>query len=353
MITDKEKKEYEEFVLNHERGHFAQSLVWAELKKGWEKEIVTVRDKNGKIKGSILLLIRKMPFIKSTLVTSQRGPVCDIEDEETFKELMDKVEETAKKHRAFMFKMDPDIPNDDLKFKEMAKKNGFKILEKVTDISRVVQPRIVFRLDLKNKTEDEVCNKIFPSKTRYNIRYATKKGITTREGTREDIDEFYDIMKATSERDHFPIRTKEYFKELYDTLGNEHIRILFADYEGKPIACTLHFVFGNKMWYMYGGSLSEHRNLKPTYLLQSDSIKWAISKNIDIYDFRGVNATNKDNGHKGLYDFKKSFGPELIEFTEIYKVYNPIVYFVFEKLFPLYRNIRVKFMKNNAKKNNK
>ena len=350
MITDKEKEEYEDFVEHHERCHFAQSLIWAELKKGWEKEIVTVRDNNGKIKGSVLLLIKKLPIIKSTLVTSQRGPVCDINDEETFKELMQKVEEVCKKHKAFMFKMDPDIPNNDMKFKEMAKRNGFKILEQVKDINQVVQPRVVFRMNLKGKTEEEVCGKMIPSKTRYNIRYAAKKGITTREGSREDIDTFYDIMKATSERDHFPIRTKEYFEELYDTLGKDHIRILFAEYEGKPIACTLHFVFGNKMWYMYGGSLSEHRNLRPTYLLQSDSIKWAISKGIEIYDFRGINATNLTNGHKGLYDFKKSFGPELIEFTEIYKIYNPFIYFVFEKLFPLYRNIRVKLMKKNAKK---
>ena len=347
-MTEQERQEYEEFVLNHERCHFAQSLVWANLKKGWKKEPVVIRDESGKIKASVLLLIRKMPVIKSTLVTSQRGPVCDINDKETFKELMQKVEETAKKHKAFMFKIDPDISNDDMNFKEMAKSNGFKILEEVKDINRVVQPRIVFRLDLKGKTEEEVCEQIFPSKTRYNIRYATKKGITTREGTREDIEAFYNIMKETSERDHFPIRTKEYFEELYDTLGKEHIRILLAEYEGKPIACTLHFVFGNKMWYMYGGSMTEHRNLKPTYLLQSDSIKWAISKGIEVYDFRGVNATNKENGHKGLYDFKKSFGPELVEFTEIYKIYNPFVYFIFEKLFPLYRNMRVKIM--NKKK---
>ena len=30
----------------------------------------------------------------------------------------------SKKHKAFMFKMDPDIPNDDMDFKEMAKRNG-------------------------------------------------------------------------------------------------------------------------------------------------------------------------------------------------------------------------------------
>ena len=72
MISDEEKKEYEDFVLNNERCHFAQSLTWAELKKGWEKEIVTVRDDNGKIKGSVLLLIRKMPITHNfTVITKE------------------------------------------------------------------------------------------------------------------------------------------------------------------------------------------------------------------------------------------------------------------------------------------
>ena len=62
-MTETEIQEYEEFVQNHPRGHFTQSLEWAKLKKGWKNEIVIVRDENNKIKGSLLLLIRKMPII--------------------------------------------------------------------------------------------------------------------------------------------------------------------------------------------------------------------------------------------------------------------------------------------------
>lgn len=351
-MTETEIQEYEEFVQNHPRGHFTQSLEWAKLKKGWKHEVVIVRDENNKIKGSLLLLIRKMPIIKSTIVTSQRGPVCDLYDKKTFSELMKKVEEVCKKNHAFMFRMDPDVSNYDLKFKDMIKSAGFKVIEKVKDINRVVHPRVVFRLNLKDKTEDEIFA-AFHSKTRYNVRLATKKGVVITEGKKEDIPELERLMKVTGERDGFPIRTKEYFEELYDVLGPKHFRITFAEYEGKKIAANVDFLYGDKVWYMYGASSNEQRNLMPTYLLQWDGIKWAIENHCNAYDFRGICAISLDdkNRNEGLYRFKNGFNPELIEFTEFYKVYNPILYFAFEKLFPLYRKIRVKLMGKKVNQN--
>ena len=338
-----EMVEYEEFVRSHPKGHFAQSLNWAKLKKEWKHEIITVRDENNKIKGSMLLLIRQIPIFKNTIIYSPRGPVCDIHDEKTFSELIKKAEEVVKKYKGFILKMDPDILNSDMTFKEIAKKNGFNIIEKLTDLNKVLQPRIVFRLNLKGKTEDELF-KNFHSKTRYNIRLAIKKGVTIREGTREDIGQLEDLMKITGKRDGFPIRTKENFEELYDVLGKDCVRILFADYDGKPIACTLSFLYGDKVWYMYGASSNEHRNLMSTYLLQWEGIKWALANNCNIYDFRGICAIDENTRNEGLYRFKKGFNPDLLEFTEIYKVYNKFIYFMFEKVFDVYRKIRIKLM---------
>ncbi len=44
------------------------------------------------------------------------------------------------------------------------------------DFSEGIQPRYVFRLDLKGKTEDQVLAEMH-QKTRYNIRLATKKKV--------------------------------------------------------------------------------------------------------------------------------------------------------------------------------
>ena len=200
-----DEKEYNEFLEKHEKGHYAQSLEWAKVKSDWKNEIIVVRDEKGQIKASLSILIRKLPYINYSIMYAPRGPVCDLDDEKSFKELIEKADKLAKKYKAFMLKMDPDILASNNEFKNMAKKYGFKVEEKIKDVNTLLQPRYVFRLDLKGKTEDEVFS-AFHSKTRYNIRLATRKGVTIREGKREDLQQFQDILETTGTRDGFFIR---------------------------------------------------------------------------------------------------------------------------------------------------
>ena len=72
--------EYEAFVQNHPKGHFAQSVEWAKLKTEWQFEAVIERDEQGAIAGTMGLLIRKVPG--TAIMYSCRGPVCDLHDEE-------------------------------------------------------------------------------------------------------------------------------------------------------------------------------------------------------------------------------------------------------------------------------
>lgn len=343
------EKEYKEFLEKHEKGHYAQSLEWAKVKDEWKNEIIIVRDETGKIKASLSLLIRKMPYINSTLMYAPRGPVCNVDDEKSFIELMKKADELAKKYKAFMLKIDPDILATNENFKNMARDNGFIVEDKIKNVNTLLQPRFVFRLDLKGKTEDEVFA-AFHSKTRYNIRLATKKGVTLREGTREDLQQFQDILETTGERDGFYIRKKEYFEKIYDSFDKENIKLVFADYEGKPISCVLNIFYGNKEWYLYGGSLNEHRNLMSTYLLQWEMIREAIRRGLDCYDFRGVCATDSEHYNEGLYRFKKGFNADFVEFMDMHKVYNKVIYFLFEKCAYKLRDLKLvisqKFNKN-------
>ena len=336
-----DEKEYNEFLEKHEKGHYAQSLEWAKVKSDWKNEIIVVRDEKGQIKASLSILIRKLPYINYSIMYAPRGPVCDLDDEKSFKELIEKADKLAKKYKAFMLKMDPDILASNNEFKNMAKKYGFKVEEKIKDVNTLLQPRYVFRLDLKDKTEDEIFS-AFHSKTRYNIRLATRKGVTIREGKREDLQQFQDILETTGTRDGFFIRKKEYFEHLYDSFDKEHLKLVFADYQGKPIACVLNVFYGNKEWYLYGGSLNEHRNVMSTYLLQWEMIKQAIERKMDCYDFRGVCATDETHYNEGLYRFKKGFNADFIEFMDMYKVYNKFIYFLFEKCAYKLRDLKLK-----------
>ncbi len=348
-MKDFNQKEYQEFLEKHEKGHYAQSLEWAKIKNEWQNEVIIIRDNQGNIKGSMSILIRKLPYINQSLMYSPRGPVCDIDDEETFKKLIEEADILAKKYKAFMLKMDPDILASNQTFKNMAKKYGFKVEEKIKDVNTLLQPRYVFRLDLKGKTEEEVFNS-FHSKTRYNIRLATRKGVKLREGTKCDLDEFQKILETTGSRDGFYIRKKEYFEKFFDSFDEKHLKLVFAEYENKPISCVLNIFYGNKEWYLYGGSLNEHRNLMSTYLLQWEMIKQAIERNMDCYDFRGVCATDETHYNEGLYRFKKGFNADFVEFMDMHKIYNPVIYFLFEKCGYKLRDLKLKVSNIGKKK---
>ena len=235
ILTENDKKAYKEFLENNDRCNFQQSIEWGKVKEAWKNEIVLSKDEKGKIVGAISVLIRKMPIFGNFMYIS-RGPICDIHDEKVLSDLNDGLKELAKRYKAFTLKWEPDIKSDDEEFRKIATKLGFKIKDDAKDFSEGIQPRYVFRLDIKNKTEDEVFAN-FHSKTRYNIRLAKKKGVEIKEGTREDLKDFHNIMVETGKRDNFIIRSLSYFEKMYDELVPKgHMKLLMAYYEGKPIA---------------------------------------------------------------------------------------------------------------------
>ena len=338
LLAKEEEKEYKEFLENHDRCNFQQSLEWGKVKTSWKNEVVLAKDENGKIIGAISVLIRKIPIFGNFMYVS-RGPICDIHNEKVLKELTEGLRELAKQYKAFTLRMEPDIKSDDEEFKKIIKNLGFKINDKGKNFSDGIQPRYVFRLDIKGKTEDEIFAAFHP-KTRYNVRLAMKKGIEIREGTREDLKDFHKIMMVTGKRDNFMIRPLSYFEKMYDCLAPEHLKLMMAYYNGQPVSGIIDIIYGNKIWYLYGASSNEHRNLMPNYLLQWEMIKYSIEHGKDVYDFRGVTGiVDEKDPHYGLYRFKKGFNAEFTEFVgEVYINFKPVTYKMYKFSEKLYKN---------------
>ena len=169
---------------------------------------------------------------------------------------------------------------------------------------------------------------------------------------KEMVPEFTRIMVETGVRDNFATRPASYFEAMLDNLGDK-CRLYMAFHEGQPIAGTLAILYGDKVWYLYGASSNEHRNLMPNYLLQWSMIQWAIENNCRVYDFRGVSGDiSEDNPHYGLYRFKKGFGGEFTEFVGEYDhVMGKLSYFIAEKGALAYKSLAAKlYMIKNRKK---
>ena len=119
---------------------------------------------------------------------------------------------------------------------------------------------------------------------------------------------------------------------------------------GNEITLSAHMIieYGNKAWVLYAGN---HNILSETYVNYStyfEHIKYCKQKGIEIYDqFGTIGDLSKDNPRLGLHEFKKKFGGDYIEFMgEWDYVTDPLFYFVFTKLVPIYRKI----IRNKSKK---
>ncbi len=341
---------YEAFVQSHPKGHFSQSSLWAKQKPAWRWKAVICRNEQGEICGTIAFLIRKMPIVRRNMLYACRGPVCDLNDRKTFHELMEAAKRIAQAERAYVIKIDPDVPSSDTEFVSMLEQEGF-VCRNTGKNFEAIQPRYVFRLYLNGRDEDALLAS-FHQKWRYNIRLAVRKGVEVRICGKEMVPEFARIMIETGVRDNFATRPPEYFSAMLDNLG-EHARLYMAFYEGKPIAGTLAVHYGDKVWYLYGASSNEHRNLMPNYLLQWSMIQWAVETNSRVYDFRGVSGdVSEDNPHYGLFRFKQGFGGEFTEFVgEFDYVQSRTAYWIAEKGSLAYKTLAAKLymLKNRGK----
>jgi lipid II:glycine glycyltransferase (peptidoglycan interpeptide bridge formation enzyme) len=347
-VTNANLNEYEEFIKEHPKGHFMQSYEWGCVKKGWKWEAVISRAGDGSIRGSLAVLIRRVgPF---SIMYAGRAPVCDVHDKEVLYELFDGVKTLAKRHFAYTLKIDPDIESSDVEFFRLMREYGFTLLESGAEFD-AVQPKYVFRLYLEGRSLEEIVE-AYSAKTRYNLRLAERKGVTVTIENKKGLDAFSDLMLTTGIRDGFVTRPRAYFGRMLDCLG-DHARLYIAWFEGKAVAGSLAILFGDKVWYLYGASANEYRNVMPNYLLQTEMIRWAAENNCRLYDFRGVPGdVGEDHPLYGLVRFKKGFNGTYTEFVGEFEYhFHPFINRMMTGAIGCYRKVRTRLLlKANRKK---
>ncbi len=310
IITMNSAAEFDSFVRQNPKGHMMQTSDWGKVKLEWDWTGFICRDEDGNIKGTCAVITRKIPMTNFKIMYSPRGPVCDLEDKETVTALLLAAKEHGIKNKAYTFKIDTDTLASNKEYIKLLKDMGFVFSGEGKKKFNTVQAKYIFRLNIENKTEDELMKEFHP-KTRYNIRLARKKGVTVEVKGKEACKEFHDLMVVTGGRDGFATRDTSYFERIMDAFG-DNARIVFAYYKGKVIAGALDVCSGDKTWYVYGASSNEYRNVMPNYLVQWEMIKWAQSKGCKYYDFRG-GYPDESNPLYGIFKFKRGFCHEYME----------------------------------------
>jgi len=316
-LTEQDRRFWNEFTAASPAADVLQSYEWGELKEtfGWIPHRLLF-EQGGEPVAAASVLERPFRAFRRSLFYCSRGPVLDYSNRDLLVSVLEGLRDYCRRQGGFLLKLDPavELPGGQpvadtltsLGFRRLVDEGGFG----------GTQPRCVMKLDLTPSPDELLA--ACKSKTRYNIRLASRKGVTVRDNcTPAEVDTFYDLLQVTTERDRFTVRPRAYFHRLWELLEPAGFaRLALAYYEDEPIAGALVTRFGDTCCYLYGASANRHRNRMPNHLVQWHLIQWARAQGCRVYDFRGVSPHPEADDHlAGLNRFKAGFGARFVEYV--------------------------------------
>ncbi len=332
VIRENERQRYNTVV-----GHPLQSWEWGEFRK----ETGTAIERIGFFHDNQLTKAFQVTFHPIPHLNKNVGylPKAFMPDDEQLHAL----KEIGKQHNALFIKMEPNVAQK-VGVPSAHKDISKFLLDNGAVPGRPMFTRYTFQLDL-SKSEEELFKQL-DSKTRYNVRLAVKKGAEVFENTsKEGMEQYIEILEETTKRQGFYAHTPDYFRKMWDKLGDSGmIRIFHAVYEDTIIVSWIMFIFNNTLYYPYGASRSIHRNIMASNLMMWEMIKLGKRENCKMLDMWGSLGPEpkKSDPWYGFHKFKKGYGGDLVEFIGTYDlVLNPSLY----KLFRIAENLRWKWLR--------
>ncbi len=340
ILNKEDYLEYEEFASKFPLAGFQQSVHWQKVKTEWGMEVIAVRDDENKIIGGMMVLIRKMGA--KSYMYANRGPVCDYTNKEVLKDIYNGVLALAKKHKAFKFIMDPLVENHEEEIIQNFIDAGFKI-ERNAPFHKTIQPRYSYQLRyLKGLSYDELLLKMSRD-TRYNMRLYHKKGVVCKDMGLLGVDDFYKIYFETSQRQKFSPRPKSYFENMLNAFG-DNAKLFMCYFEDEALCGGIGVQYSDMTSHVYGCSTDKMRNLRPTYAIQVELMKWALETGCSSYDMQGVSPSAEyDESLHRVLKFKANFTGEIVECVGEF-------YLTFDKLYDFSINTALNVRKVLKKK---
>lgn len=321
--------------------HPLQSWEWGEFRArtGLKVERIGFFD-GGKLQHALQISFHPIPVIGMNAGYVARGFMPD-------EEQLAGIKQIAKKNNALFVKLEPNIigevgvPSAHPQIADFLIKNG-------SQPGRHILPKYTFIIDLQ-KTEEELFAAL-SSKTRYNVNLAIRKGVKIVEQTSEQGMQVYvDILKETIKRQGFYAHSPDYFTDMWKILGNSGmLRIFHAVYEGQVLTAWVMFIQDNVLYYPYGASLREHRDVMASNLMAWEMIRFGQQNGCHTFDMWGSLGPEPDKNHPwyGFHRFKKSYGGKLSESVGSYDLV------INKQLYPLFRiadNARWSLLKLKSK----
>jgi lipid II:glycine glycyltransferase (peptidoglycan interpeptide bridge formation enzyme) len=336
-IREEERAQFDQLVR-----HPLQSWAWGDFRKKTGVEVERVGFfENGQLKKPFQIFFHPLPAPMKSM-TAGYFPKGEMPDEEQLNALT----QLGKRHKALFVKMEPNVA------RAVETKSGFDQIAQFLQKNGAQPGRPLFtkytiQLDL-TPSEEKLFGQL-SSKTRYNVNVAFKKGVQIYENTtKEGMEQYIQILAETTQRQGFYAHTPEYFRTMWETLGNSGmLRIFNAVYEDQVLVCWIMFVFNGTLYYPYGASRSAFREVMPSNLMMWEMIKFGKAQGCTMFDMWGSLGPepNEKDPWFGFHRFKKGFGGELTEFLGTYDlVINTPIY----PFFKIAEDVRWKFLRLKA-----
>jgi lipid II:glycine glycyltransferase (peptidoglycan interpeptide bridge formation enzyme) len=311
--------------------HPLQSYEWGEFRKKTGLKAVRLGIFNGDtLISSLQFTIHKFPLIGANIGYLPKGPYPNAE-------ILEALMKFGELNNCIFIQLEPN------KEKAGNEEDLSKKFHNLKPSTRPLFTKYTFYIDLR-KSEEELFAQM-KEKTRYNVRLAQKRGVVVREeNTMQAFGEYLKLLSQTTRRDKFFAHNKNYHKLMWETLSPEGTaRLLIARYNGKPLAAWVLFVWHDFLYYAYGASSSENREVMASNLMYFEAMKFGKKLGLSTFDLWGALGSNPNpkDPFFGFHRFKEGYGGKHIEFMGSYDL---ILNSPFYQIYQVLDKIRWKFL---------
>jgi lipid II:glycine glycyltransferase (peptidoglycan interpeptide bridge formation enzyme) len=238
------------------------------------------------------------------------------------------------------------IPYENVFLVDKLKSAGFVLRPGGLPPTAVVEDTLM--LDLK-KSKKELWSDVNSGRRR-NIKKGLKQNFVFREGGRDELPVFHNLMLRMCDRRHTEPTHKnvEFFYLLWDNMSPQGwFKLFLLEYESDVVCALVGFSVGDTFRYWKWGWSGEYPELNFSSVLIWKTIGWAKENGFRYFDFVQVDydvalamkekkelTTELNNrSFSGPTQFKVRFGGELVSTPGVYVLFrNRMIKFVFLKL---------------------
>jgi lipid II:glycine glycyltransferase (peptidoglycan interpeptide bridge formation enzyme) len=274
--------EWDMFLQTTALGQYQQSSMWARYKAadGWQplRYLFTINDR---IIGGFQVLCKKTLFGRVGYVP--KGPVLPEAGPAMYEHAIDRMVRAAHDHNLrALIAQPPDECVIDSELWKGKKFIGSNLLG-VIDSTLLISHDSDFNDVIKRMNRE----------TRRRIRQARETCLSVREGEKEELPVFFELMAATCRRQVStppnPLNLT-LLKVLWEAFQpGKSIRLTFAVHNGEILAGLLCINFGNRVTLWKKGWSESGKEFRPNELLYADAFSWAYQNKFACCDFASLN----------------------------------------------------------------